>query len=276
MKKIRLAALLLALLLLVPLATGCDRREEGVLYVTVLDVGQSECILLTLGTRRLLIDTGSGVWRDELVGELAARGVERLDILLVTHPHEDHYGNARLLLETHTVGALILPETGSDELGYTLVCDVAEQMAVPTKYMGDGDVFALDEMKCEIFCAIPDDPEGNNASNVLRISFGDCVLLFMGDAEALAENAFLARGIPLQCDFLKVGHHGSKTASTGNFLQACAPSIAAISCGRDNDYGFPHREVLQGLADVGAAVYRTDTMGSLDFACDGESIRYME
>ena len=80
----------------------------------------------------------------------------------------------------------------------------------------------------------------------------------------------------MKCDFLKVGHHGSRTAGSAASLQACAPQIAAISCGRDNDYGFPHREVLEGLADVGAAVYRTDTMGSLDFACDGKSVTYME
>ncbi len=276
MRKFRLIALLLALLLLLPQAAGCKQQEDGTLCITVLDVGQSECILLTFGTRQMLIDTGSGIWQDELVGELAARGVEYLDALLVTHPHEDHYGNARLLLETHTVGALILPKTESEELGYTLVCDTAERLTVPVKYMGDSDVFALDEMKCEVFCAIPDDPEGNNASNVLRISFGDCVLLFMGDAEALAENAFLARDIPLQCDFLKVGHHGSKTACSERFLQACAPKIAAISCGKDNDYGFPHREVLDGLAAVGATIYRTDTMGSLEFMCDGKSVTYLE
>jgi competence protein ComEC len=98
----------------------------------------------------------------------------------------------------------------------------------------------------------------------------------MGDAESLAENALLARGVSLECDFLKVGHHGSKTASSARFLQACAPEVAAISCGRNNDYGFPHREVLEGLAAVGAAVYRTDVSGSLAFACDGKRVYYME
>ena len=131
-------------------------------------------------------------------------------------------------------------------------------------------------MRCEVFCAIPDDPEGNNASNVLRISFGDCTLLFMGDAETAAEEVLLARDVSWKCDFLKVGHHGSRTAGSAAFLQACAPQIAAISCGRDNDYGFPHREVLEGLADVGAAVYRTDVAGSLDFICDGKTVVYEE
>lgn len=276
MKRFRVIALLLAALLLLSAVTGCARSADDVLYISVLDVGQSECILLSLGERCMLIDTGGAVWQDELVGELYAHGVEDLDVLFVTHPHDDHYGNARLLLETHTVGALILPKAESEELGYRIVCDTAEHLSVPTQYMGDGDVFSLDELKFEVFCALRDDPEGNNASNVLRVSFGECVLLFMGDAETMAENAFLAREVPLKCDFLKVGHHGSRTASSEKFLQACAPRLAAISCGRDNDYGFPHREVLERLATVGADVYRTDTSGSLEFICDGQSVKYVE
>lgn len=275
MKKFRLIALLLALLLLQG-TVGCKREENNLLCVTVLDVGQSECVLLTLGDKAMLIDAGSCVWQDELVGELALRGVKKLDALFITHPHEDHYGNARLLLETHTVEALILPTMESEEPGYRILEDTAARLAVSVRQMMDGDRFTFGDALCEVFCALPEDTEGNNASNVLRVSFGDCVLLFMGDAEEQAENALLARDIIWRCDLLKVGHHGSKTASSSRFLQACAPKIAAISCGKDNDYGFPHSEVLEGLAAVGAAVYRTDLSGSLAFACDGKSVYYME
>ena len=276
MGKFRLIALSLALLLLLPLSVGCKAQENNALRITVLDVGQSDCILLSLGERHMLIDTGSSVARDALVGELAARGVERLELILVTHPHEDHYGNLRLLLETHTVGTLILPQGESEDLGYRIACDTAQRLCVPTKKLSDGDMFALDELRFEVLCGVPEDVEGNNSSSVLRVQFGACVLLLMGDAEAKAESALLARDIALKCDFLKVGHHGSNTASSQAFLAACAPSVAAISCGRDNDYGFPHREVLEGLAAIGAEVFRTDTAGSLDFVCDGTRVTYME
>lgn len=276
MKKFRLGALLLTLLLLLPLASGCQKQENNALYVTVLDVGQSECILLSCGEKHMLIDTGSVVWQDALVGELAARYVEKIDVLFVTHPHEDHYGNARFLLETHTVGALILPMAQSDELGYRILRDSAARLSVPVEQIGDGDKISVGEIACEVFCALPNDTEGNDASNVLRVCFGECVLLLMGDAEEQAENALLARDISWRCDFLKVGHHGSKTASLPRFLQTCAPKIAAISCGKDNDYGFPHREVLNALDAVGADVYRTDTQGSLRFVCDGKTVRYIE
>jgi beta-lactamase superfamily II metal-dependent hydrolase len=101
-------------------------------------------------------------------------------------------------------------------------------------------------------------------------------MLFTGDAEWAAETALLASGAELQCDFLKVGHHGSRTACLDAFLRATAPRIAAISCAVDNDYGFPHEEVLDALRAVGAAVYRTDEQGTLRFLCDGKSIVYEE
>lgn len=276
MGKFRLIALSLALLLLLTLLAGCKVQENSALRIAVLDVGQSECILLSLGERHMLIDTGSAVAQDALVGELAARGVENLELIVLTHPHEDHYGNLRLLLETHTVGALILPQRESEELGYRIACNTAQRLCVPTKKLSDGDMFALDELRFEVLCGVPEDVEGNNSSSVLRVQFGTCVLLFMGDAELAAEQALLARDVSLKCDFLKVGHHGSNTASSRAFLTACAPSVAAISCGKDNDYGFPHREVLEGLAAIGAAVFRTDTAGSLDFVCDGTRVTYME
>jgi beta-lactamase superfamily II metal-dependent hydrolase len=123
---------------------------------------------------------------------------------------------------------------------------------------------------------LPQDAEGNNASLVLRISFGECVLLFMGDAEKEAEQTLLSRDTEWDCDFLKVGHHGSRTACSQEFLAATTPQIAAISCAVDNDYGFPHEEVLDALRAVGAAVYRTDEQGTLRFLCDGKSIVYEE
>ena len=113
----------------------------------------------------------------------------------------------------------------------------------------------------------------NNSGTVLRIELGARALLFMGDAEAEAEAALLSMypANELRCDFLRVGHHGSSTSSTAPFLAATAPAVAAISCGRDNTYGFPHKEVLDGLYAVGAQVYRTDESGTFVFSTNGDT-----
>ncbi len=274
MKK-RIACLSLALFLLLVLLPSCAPQADT-LVITVLDVGQGDAILLSLNGHHLLIDTGSSTSRALLLGELERLGVEKLEAILVTHPDEDHYGNARVLLETRTVGALLVPKATGEELGYRILLEVAAQRQAQIRTLADGDVFSLDGAVCEVLCPLPDDAKTNNAGLVLRVRYGTCKLLFTGDAEWAAETALLARGTDLACDFLKIGHHGSKTACSEEFLQATMPRIAAISCAADNDYGFPHDEVLEGLDAIGATVYRTDERGTLRFVCDGESIMYEE
>ena len=274
MKKRILASMLSLLLLLLPLSACATDKDT--LFITVLDVGQGDCLLLSCAGEHLLIDTGSAVSRDRLLGELSRLGITDLDAILVTHPHEDHYGNVGMLLETRTVGALFLAERPGEELGYELMLARAMACGVETKTLTDGTTFSFNGVICEAFCPIPDDPDLNNAGIVLRVRYGESVLLFMGDAEWTAERALLSRNEDWKCDFLKVGHHGSKTACSELFLQAVAPTVAAISCAVDNDYGFPHEEVLQGLDQIGAAVYRTDERGTLRFICDGTRVVYEE
>ncbi len=266
-------AVCLALLLL------CACADQGqTLRVCVLDVGQSDCILLSQGEAHLLIDTGTASERDALVGELAHYGVKQLEAVVITHPHEDHYGNARTVLEKYQTKALLLPECAGEEYGYAMVTDAAEREGVSVQYLEDGSRFSLGKAAFEVMSALPDDKNLNNASLVLRATFGETVLLFMGDAERAAEQALLdAYGSEaLGCDFLKVGHHGSNTASGEAFLQAASPLVAAISCGANNEFGFPHADVMERLSAVGATVYRTDTEGTLEFIFDGEKISRME
>ena len=275
MNRLRFIALLLCLFFLLTLH-GCSAPAPDVLELTVFDAGQGDCILLSQGGECMLIDTGSGLSRDALTGALYAQGVEEIDVLFLTHPHEDHYGNARMILETHTVKALFVPQVQDAEWGYTEMLRVAGALPTSVQTVRDGDSFSLGSAACEVLCALPDDPEGNNSSLILRVRFGTCVLLFMADAEREAEMALLSRGEALSCDFLKIGHHGSKTASDTLFLQATSPDVAVITCGKDNDYGFPHREVLEGLAAVGATVYRTDERGTMRFLCNGTDVQIQE
>ncbi len=275
---IRRVACFVLLVLFLLSALSCQREEDAALYVRVLDVGQSDCILLSQGDAHLLIDTGTATSRDAVLAQLTALGIRELAYIIVTHPHEDHYGNARAILETRTVHGLICSSAESKELGYQLLLDAARERDVPVEKVADGYRFSLNDAYCTLVCALPEDENVNNASLVLRVAFGTTVLLFMGDTEAQGEQALMdAHGSGfLDCDLLKVGHHGSDTASTGAFLKLTTPTLAAISCGRENSYGFPHETVLDGLAAVGAEVFRTDTAGTLTFVSNGREVSYEE
>ena len=273
--------LLLCVALLVAcqlMGLGCQKAQAPTLEMTVLDVGQSDCILLTQGAHRMLIDTGSAAAHESLAAELALRGVERLDCVLITHPHEDHFGNARYILESCTVGRLFVCEGTEGDQGYALLLSAAKALGVPVQSLYGGEVFSLGEATCTALVADAQDGNVNNDSILLRVLFGSAVLLFTGDAESGAESALLARygASFLDCDFLKVGHHGSDTATSAAFVQALTPQCAAISCGRYNEYGFPHQTVLDNLQDAGAQVYRTDLLGTLEFVCDGTNITYRQ
>lgn len=266
----------LALLLFV-LFSGCTAQESTqTLRVTVLDVGQSDCILLSQGGVHALIDTGSAAARESIVAELASHGVKSLAFVIVTHPHEDHFGNARYILETRTVGELILSKAPSDDIGYRLLTEAADTYGVPVRKWQEPCSLTLGKARLELLCALPDDININNASLVVRVHFGETVLLFMGDAEEEAEAALLSSGVALNCDFLKVGHHGSDTATSKAFLEATTPALAAISCGWQNEHGFPHAAVLERLAAAQTAVYRTDLSGTLRFASDGKAVTFLE
>ena len=273
-------SLLLMLCVLLPVAAcfllSCTDEREG-LRVAVLDVGQSDAILLSQGEHHLLIDCGTTLARNDLLGELSYLGVDELEYLLLTHLHEDHIGNARVLLERYPVGALLTSAAESADSVAEMTYGAAAESNCTHTVLRKGDSFALGDACCEVLFAANDaDDEPNNGSIVLRVQYGETVLLFTGDAEAALEETLLYYYPDgrLDCDFLKVGHHGSDTATTDRFLAATTPHFAAISCGKDNEYGFPHKRVLDSLAACGAVVARTDISGTLIYESDGEALRF--
>jgi len=277
----RVIACLLAVVLLVHLffVLSPSPQNEDYFYVYVLDVGQSDAILVRCGERTALIDTGTATEEQKLRSALARYGIERLDYLILTHAHEDHIGNARFVVENLEVGIVLFPAVAPDDYAYQLLSQSAERHT-KTKTASAGQHFWLGKAKFEVLLADNDrelakGDGSNNASVVLRATFGTQAFLFMGDAEAEAETALITTygAEVLDCDFLKVGHHGSSTSTTEEFLTVVTPTVAAISCGKQNTYGFPHAPTLENLTAVGAHIYRTDESGTLVFGTNGEELR---
>jgi competence protein ComEC len=260
----------------VPPTPSADQPTAGndLLEVIFLDVGQADSILLKTGDHAMLIDAGN-TGQDKLMRDyLAAYGVTKLDYLVATHPHADHIGAMTAVVESmDSIGTVIMPDKPHTTATYKNLIKAIEKKNIPLTIPDLGEVFTLGSANIQVIA--PKDvttTDLNEVSIVLRVEFGETSFLFTGDADTKSENAQLAGGFTLKSDVIKVGHHGSRTASTKKYLDAVSPSYAVISCGADNTYGHPHSEAMTRLTATGAVIYRTDDNGTIIFVSDGKTI----
>lgn len=276
MRKIIPAILLLALLF-----SGCTAilppvdvpETDGTLHVHFVDVGQADSILLTTGTEAMLIDAGNNEDGEMVAAYLRSHGISHLKYAVGTHPHEDHIGGLDTVLNTFGVDHLLMPRVQTNTKTFEDVLDAALAQGLTITAPQAGDTFSLGDA---VITAVNDytGDDLNNASIMLRLSYGSTSFLFTADAEAEAEQAAIATGLPLRSDVLKVGHHGSSTSTSTAFLAAVSPAHAVISCGTGNDYGHPHRETIAALNADGCRLFRTDQQGTVVAATDGSTITW--
>lgn len=282
----RILTLLFSLLLLTGCETGLPSSpsnaapadavsaSERALTVHYIDVGQADSILLVSGGEAMLIDGGNRADGPDVVDYLAAQGVDRLDYAVATHPHEDHIGGLPDVIQNVDIGSFLLPEKTATTKIYLDMLDALDETETPVSIPSPGDTFSLGSCTVEVLGPVKVYDDANNNSIVLRVTCGDVTFLFTGDMETTAEQDLLAEGFDLSADVLKLGHHGSSTSSGADFLDAVDPSYAVISCETGNDYGHPHRETIEAMAQRNITVYRTDTMGTIVARCDGTTITF--
>lgn len=264
------------------LLTGCASEAaagqaapvaaDATLAVHYIDVGQADCALLESGGHYMLIDAGNNADAETILSYLRGQGVERLDIVVGTHPHEDHIGSLDTVIETFDVGQVYLPKVSHTSKTYADVLDAVAAKGLKIKAPTAGERTQFADLPLTFYGPVKTYDDLNNNSIVLKVQAGETTFLFTGDAETQAENDLLAAGYDLRADVLKVGHHGSATSSSQAFLDAVSPQIAVISVGQDNSYGHPDAAVLQRLQAKGAAVYQTKESGTILCRTDGETI----
>jgi len=271
-KIIAIAGLLLVGLLLIGWRIG---QPDDRLRVAFLDVGQGDAIFIqTPNGRQLLIDGGR--YPSEVLDQLGRQlpfWDRSIDMVMVTHPDADHAAGLVDVIERYDVSVLLTngANEGSDSI-YAALLEAAGERGTDIHIARKGESIRLDEgIQIDILHSgeVGQTDSRNDASIVARLSYGTLSVLLTGDAEESAEASMLQEGMPVQAVVLKAGHHGANTSSSAEFLQAVAPRIVVISAGRDNSYGHPHPDMVARAAAVGAAVLRTDELGTLELESDG-------
>jgi competence protein ComEC len=265
----------------------------GKLELTVLDVGQGDSLFVVSPHGRAMLIDGGGRFSgfsgqeehngidpgEEAVSPyLWSRGFQKLDVVALTHAHQDHLGGLTAILENFHVGSLWIGREVSSKALAKLE-DLARQKKIPIAHELRGEKFSWDGVQGEFMW--PDialeevaPSAKNDDSLVFRMKYGDRGVMLPGDAEKRAEAEILAENTEdkLQADVLKVGHHGGKNSTTEEFLAAVHPQVAIISAGEDNPYGHPSPELLERLENAGVRILRTDKDGAVHVLTDGTRI----
>ena len=248
-------------------------QKDNIAKFHFIDVGQGDCILIQGKDTNLLIDARTTQSGSIIYKYLKNLGIDYLDYFIGTHPHEDHLGGAALVLSSIDVGKVFVNPDTSTSYFYEKFLNTLIQKNI-TPVLPDTDcIYEIGPFRLKFLSPTKDFGNANDNSLVLTVQFGDIRALFTGDAERAVEAELIKTNFNISADILKVGHHGSRYASSAEFLNAVYPDVSVIQCGEENSYGHPHEEALQRLESIGSALLRTDKEGSIVLVTDGKTIQ---
>lgn len=253
-----------------------DIPEEytDVMEVHFIDVDQGDSTFIELPNgKSMLIDAGETDQGDKVVTYLHKQGYDTIDYVVATHPHSDHIGGIVDVINNFNVNYFYRSPAAAGTDVYNNMIDAVKANKIEESAVMAGDII-LDEANLLIEVVAPkeiDNDEQNNNSVVIKLTYGDNKFLFTGDAEKAEEDGIWTN---IKCDVLKVGHHGSDSSSSDNFLKKVEPKYAIISCGLGNSYGHPTEKVLNRLYERNIDVYRTDIQGTIVLYSDGKTISF--
>ena len=233
--------------------------QDNNLRVYCLDVGQGDSILITNNNKTMLIDASTNEMGSRVVKYLNDLGIKKIDYLVGTHPHEDHIGGLDNVIKNFDIGTIYMPNVVATTKTFEEVIDAISAKKLKVTSPKTGDKFTVGNAECEVMSIRNDKDDYNNCSIVIKMDFNNVSYLFTGDAEESVESSRKWSHI----DVLKVGHHGSNTSSSKNFLEQIKPEVALISVGQGNTYGHPTQATLKRLSNIGAKIYRTDENGTI-------------
>ena len=247
-------------------------REINVHFI---DVGQGDAILVQVNSKNLLIDSGPKSEKEKLTEYLDSLYIPQFDYIIATHPHEDHIGNMDYIINNYKVLSFYTPKITTDTVSFENMVESLTRKNLKLKILKSNNktIDLGSNTLVEVFSPNLDSYDNlNNYSPIIKITYGNTSFLFTGDAETEIEKEVISKYSNLKSDVLKVGHHGSSTSSSLEFLKAVNPKISVISVGKNNTYGHPTKDTLEKLKST--TIFRTDKNKSIIISSDGTSIKY--
>ncbi|GAA0076131.1 hypothetical protein UT300005_05090 [Clostridium sp. CTA-5] len=243
------------------------------LKIHYIDVGQADSELIQVDGKNILIDAGCN--DNKALNYLKSIGVKNLDYVIATHPHEDHIGGMATIINNFNIGNFYAPKVTHTTKTFENMVKALQSKGVKITAPTVGDTLNIGNATLQFLAPNSSKYEGlNNYSIVTRLKYGNKSFIFTGDAEALSEDEILAKQLDISGDVLKLGHHGSHSSTSQAFLDKVNPKYAIISCGKDNDYGHPHKETIDKVNAKNINVFRTDIEGTIIATSNGDDITF--
>ena len=239
------------------------------LYLHMIDVGQADSFLFVQGKKTALIDCGTRDTGKEVVSYINDMGITKLDYVFGTHPHDDHMGGMYDVVSNFEIGEIIMPKVKDGLVTtnwYMKLLKKIKEDNIKVVYPEVGDVFNLETATMKVVEQFEPGEAGNNLNNystVIKVTLGQMDVLMTGDAETQVEKSILSSGEYIDSEVLKVGHHGSDTSTSKEFLDAVDPDYGLISCKVGNKYNHPIKSTMDKLENSNVIVYRTDECGDV-------------
>ena len=253
-----------------------DKPAEGEeLSVHFIDVGQGDCTLMLSDGKSMLIDSGEAEYSSSVIKYLKRKGVKRLDCIVITHPHTDHFGGMADIIKKIGADRIIMPRVSSEFMpttsAYERLLKTVSGAGLKIDAAKD-ESFTLGKAEIKLYTSDYKGENLNNNSVIVRAQNGKNSFLITGDCEREEEQILLDKGVDLSAKVLKVAHHGSATGSSADMLDKILPRYAVISCGAGNSYGHPHDVTLSRRDKYADKILRTDLNGNIVFISDGEGL----
>ena len=240
---------------------------DGSILLYMIDVGQADSFLFVQGDKVALVDCGTRSTGKDAVEYIKNLGITKIDYVFGTHPHDDHMGGMYDIITNFEIGKIILPKVESGQVTtnwYIKLMKEISEGGYQVEYSQTGNTYQLGDAVIRILWQSEGTQSNiNNYSNIMKVSIGEMDVLMTGDAEIEIEAEVLNSKIDLDAEILKVGHHGSDTSSSKEFLDAVDPDYGLISSKLGNKYNHPTETTMNKLENMEIVVYRTDECGSV-------------